>query len=320
MQSLGGIISTLVGGTRAGKFSEGGKRNDIRVRLQGGERADPKDILRLKVRNNHGELVRLSEVVKLDTQPSLQSIRRVHRERAITLYANAGPGLAGGEALAEALKLAKETLPAGYRAVPTGASQAGNDAAIQLFGALLLGIAVAYMILASQFNSFVDPVTVILALPLSFTGAFLALLAFHQTLNLYSGIGLILLMGLVKKNSILLVDVTNQHKAEHQLSADDALKEACPLRLRPIVMTSVATIAGATPAAFSLGAGSETLRPMGIAIIGGILLSTFLTLFVVPAAYSAFEQVAEWFRHWRGGRQAAPARLGKSLPSRRRAR
>jgi HAE1 family hydrophobic/amphiphilic exporter-1 len=319
MQSLGGIISTLVGGTRAGKFSEGGKRNDIRVRLQGGERADPKDILRLKVRNNHGELVTLNEVVKLETQPSLQSISRIHRERAITLFANAGPGLAGGEALDEALKLAKDILPQGYRAVPTGASQAGNDAAVQLFGALMLGIAIAYMILASQFNSFIDPVTVILAMPLSFTGAFIALLITHQTLNLYSGIGLILLMGLVKKNSILLVDVTNQHKAAGHLSADQALLEACPLRLRPIVMTSVATIAGAIPAALSLGAGAETLRPMGIAIIGGILLSTFLTLFVVPAAYSAFEQAGESFSHWRHGK-AAPAAAGKALPTRKPAR
>jgi HAE1 family hydrophobic/amphiphilic exporter-1 len=327
MQSLGGIISTLVGGTRAGKFSEGGKRNDIRVRLQGGERADAKDILKLKVRNNHGELVGLGEVVKLDTQPSLQSIHRVHRERAITLYANAGPGVAGGEALAEALKLAKDILPPGYRAVPTGSSQAGNEAALQLFGALILGIAVAYMILASQFNSFIDPVTVILAMPLSFTGAFIALLAFGQTLNLYSGIGLILLMGLVKKNSILLVDVTNQHKAAGQLKADQALLEACPLRLRPIVMTSVATIAGAVPAAASLGAGSETLRPMGIAIIGGILLSTFLTLFVVPAAYSFFEELGEWLEHWWTSRKKAPlapvlapTRTGKPLPTRKRPR
>jgi HAE1 family hydrophobic/amphiphilic exporter-1 len=142
-------------------------------------------------------------------------------------------------------------------------------------------------------------------MPLSFTGAFGALILCGQTLNLYSGIGLILLMGLVKKNSILLVDVTNQHKATG-LTADQALLEACPLRLRPIVMTSVATIAGATPAAMSLGAGSETLRPMGVAIIGGILLSTFLTLFVVPAAYSLFEQLGEGVRHWWAARGQAP--------------
>ena len=316
MQSLGSIIGTLVGGTRAGKFSEGGRRNDIRVRLVGAERADPKDILKLRVRNNHGELVALSEVVKLEKQPSLQSIRRVHRERAITLYANAGPGVAGSEAITEALKLAKDILPAGYRAVATGSSQAAGDVGKQMLGALLLGIAIAYMILASQFNSFIDPITVILAMPLSFTGAFGALLLFGQTLNLYSGIGLILLMGLVKKNSILLVDVTNQHKVAGKLSADQALLEACPQRLRPIVMTSVATIAGALPAAASLGAGSETLRPMGISIIGGILLSTFLTLFVVPAAYSSFEQGGEWLKHRFGSADASAKDARKSLPKR----
>jgi HAE1 family hydrophobic/amphiphilic exporter-1 len=310
MQALGDVIGALVGGTRVGKFSQGGRRNDIRVRLLGAERADPADILKLKVRNNRGELVRLSELVRLDKVPSLQSIRRVHRERAITLFANAGPGVAGSDAIQEAFRLAKEILPDGYRAVPTGSSQASGDIGLQFLLALGLGVVIAYMILASQFNSFVDPFTVLLAMPLSFTGAFGALILCGQTLNLYSGIGLILLMGLVKKNSILLVDITNQHKA-NGLTADQALLEACPLRLRPIVMTSVATIAGATPAAMSLGAGSETLRPMGIAIIGGILLSTFLTLFVVPAAYSLFEQLGEWVRHrWadRGQASQAPRR------------
>jgi hydrophobe/amphiphile efflux-1 (HAE1) family protein len=311
MQALGSIISTLVGGTRAGKFSEGGRRNDVRVRLEGAERADPADILKLKVRNNRGELVALSEIVALQKRPSLQNIRRINRERAITLFANAGPGASSEEALADALRLAKETLPAGYRAVPTGSSQAAGQAGKQLLGALLLGIVIAYMILASQFNSFLHPVTVLLAMPLSFTGAFGLMLVTGQSLNIYSAIGLILLMGLVKKNSILLVDVTNQFR-DKGLGADEALAQACPLRLRPIVMTSIATIAGAIPAAASLGAGSETLRPMGIAIIGGMLLSTFLTLFVVPAAYSLFDSVARragaaWSR-WRGP-APVPARL-----------
>jgi HAE1 family hydrophobic/amphiphilic exporter-1 len=286
MQSLGGILNTMVGGRVAGKFSQDGRRNDVRVRLVGGERSSPEDILKLKVRNNRGELVGLHEVVRLEKRPSLQSIRRINRERAITLYANASPGVAGEEALKVALDLAKQALPEGYRAVPTGSSQAAQEANVQLWGALLLGVVVAYMILASQFNSFVHPLTVLVPMLFSFTGAIGALLFFGQSLNIYSFIGLILLMGLVKKNSILLVDVTNQHRAKQGLDADAALRVACPLRLRPILMTSFATIAGAVPAAASLGAGSETLRPMGIAIIGGMLLSTFLTLFVVPAAYS----------------------------------
>ncbi len=285
MQALGGILNSLLGGTRAGKFSQDGRRNDVRVRLVGAERAKPEDILKLRVRNNRGELVGMHELVKLEKRPSLQSIRRVNRERSITVFANAAPGTAGDQALALALGIAKQTLPDGYRAVPSGSSQASQNANSQLMGALLLGVVIAYMILASQFNSFVHPISVLVPMVFSFAGAMWGLQAFGQSLNLYSFIGLILLMGLVKKNAILLVDVTNQQRAKG-LGPLDALLTACPLRLRPILMTSFATIAGAVPAAASLGAGSETLRPMGIAIIFGMLLSTLLTLFVVPAIYS----------------------------------
>jgi HAE1 family hydrophobic/amphiphilic exporter-1 len=267
------------------------------------------------VRNNRGELVALREVVKLEEQPSLQSIKRMNRERAITLFANAASGTSGDQALQIAMKIAKDKLPDGYRAVPSGSSQAAANANSQMLGALLLGIAVAYMILASQFNSFLHPISVLVPMVFSFTGAIGGLLAFGQSLNLYSGIGLILLMGLVKKNSILLVDVTNQHRSE-KVGATQALLEACPLRLRPILMTSFATIAGAVPAAASLGAGSETLRPMGIAIIFGLLLSTFLTLFVVPAIYSLLDDLVLAWRGRRGRPSAAP----KALPRAKRAR
>jgi HAE1 family hydrophobic/amphiphilic exporter-1 len=151
----------------------------------------------------------------------------------------------------------------------------------------LLGIAVAYMVLASQFNSFIHPITVLMALPFSLSGAFSALYFTNQSISLFSMIGLILLMGIVKKNSILLVDFTNQRRAEG-LSPTQALLEACPVRLRPILMTSVATIAGAIPEALNFGAGSETRVPMAISIIGGVFVSTALTLLVVPCVYSVF--------------------------------
>lgn len=140
------------------------------------------------------------------------------------------------------------------------------------------------MVLGSQFNSFIDPVTVLLALPFSFSGAFILLWAMDQSLNIYSMIGLILLMGIVKKNSILLVDFTNQRRNDG-LDIQHALEDACPKRLRPILMTTFSTVAGAIPLAFSLGPGSEALKPMGVAIIGGAMVSTFLTLLVVPAFY-----------------------------------
>src|SRR5262249_29478133 len=159
----------------------------------------------------------------------------------------------------------------------------------ELFQSLLfvlyLGVIVAYMVLGSQYNSFVHPFVVLLALPFSVSGAWVALKLFNSSLNIYSFIGIILLMGIAKKNSILLVDFTNQRRREG-LPVREALEPACPQRLRPILMTSFATIAAAIPPALALGPGSETRVPMAIVVLGGIVVSTLLTLFVVPCAYS----------------------------------
>ena len=161
-----------------------------------------------------------------------------------------------------------------------------NEWGLTLLGvSLILGIFVAYMVLGSQFNSFIHPFTVLLALPFSITGAFIALLIGGQSLNLYSMIGIILLMGIVKKNSILLVDFTNERR-KHVVELYPALLEACPTRLRPILMTSFSTIAAAIPPALGIGPGAEARIPMALVVIGGVLVSTFLTLFVVPCAYS----------------------------------
>jgi HAE1 family hydrophobic/amphiphilic exporter-1 len=172
----------------------------------------------------------------------------------------------------------------------TGSSQSFQESFQSLIFAMALGILVSYMVLASQFNSFIHPVTVLMALPFSFSGAFLGLWLFHQSINMYSLIGFILLMGIVKKNSILLVDFTNQVRRDMP-DVDEALLNACPVRLRPILMTSVATVAGALPEALALGPGAETRIPMAIAIIGGVIASTILTLFVVPCTYSLMSKL-----------------------------
>ena len=153
-----------------------------------------------------------------------------------------------------------------------------------------MGLVIAYMVLASQFNSFIDPIAILMALPFSFSGAFFALLISGQTLNMYSMIGLLLLMGIVKKNSILLIEFTNTVRDRGTEDAIEALTEACPIRLRPIIMTSIATMAAAVPSALAKGAGSETMRPMAICLIGGVLVSTALTLFVVPCIYSLLDK------------------------------
>ncbi|MFO1462500.1 MAG: efflux RND transporter permease subunit [bacterium] len=285
VEDIGKVINALVGGARTGKFTESGHRNDIRVRLEEGDRQSSKDIDKLYVRNQRGELVKLSEVVDIVERDTLKSITRKDRERAVGIFANVGPGYSQAQALEQIEKLAKENLPEGYRIVLSGSAETFKESFQSLLFALYLGIIVAYMVLASQYNSFVHPFTVLLALPFSVSGAWLALYLSGHSLNIYSFIGLILLMGIVKKNSILLVDFTNQRRAEG-MDKYTALMTACPQRLRPILMTSFATLAAAVPPAIGLGAGSETRKPMAIVILGGVLVSTLLTLFVVPAAYS----------------------------------
>jgi len=285
MVSIGNTVGALMGGKKVGKFTEGGHRYDIRLRMKENSRSKAGDINRLYVRNNRGEIVRLSDVVDVKETTSLLSITRVNRERSISITANPAPGFSQQEAVSSAMKIARETLPRGYTTELTGAAKTSGESLKSLLFALVLGIVVAYMVLGSQYNSWLHPFTILLALPFSFTGAIVALLLFGQSINMYSFIGLILLMGIVKKNSILLVEFTNQLREDgHGLH--DALLKACPVRLRPIVMTSLATIAAALPPAFAVGPGAESRIPMAVAVLGGMIFSTLLTLFVVPCAYS----------------------------------
>jgi len=282
---IGNTINALIGGVRVGKYTRGGRRYDIRVQLVSQDRRRVDDISKIWVRNNRGEVIRLSEVVTLAEKPSLLSITRKNRERAIRMYANVVPGKSQGEALKAVEALGQRLLPDGYKLVFAGSAQTFKESFSGLYVALVLGIFVAYMVLGTQFNSFIHPVTVLIALPFSISGAELAMMATGQSLNIYSAIGIILLMGIVKKNSILLVDFTNQRRAEG-LGVREALQDACPLRLRPILMTSFATVAAAVPPALAIGPGAETRVPMAVVVIGGVVLSTLLTLFVVPCVYS----------------------------------
>ncbi|MGE3760010.1 MAG: efflux RND transporter permease subunit, partial [Pseudobdellovibrionaceae bacterium] len=161
----------------------------------------------------------------------------------------------------------------------------------------IMGILVAFMVLAIQFNSFVHPISVLMALPFSVTGALIALWAFGASLNLFSFIGLIVLMGIAKKNSIMLVEFTNQVRNHEKKDVHQSLLEACPVRLRPILMTSTATVAAAAPLIFGNSMGQETRTPMGLTIVGGTILSTLLTLFVVPALYKVLSRFEKPDRH-----------------------
>ena len=290
VEDIAQTVNVLVGGVRAGTREDAGRRYDIRVRLLSDQRARERDLALLRVRAADGTLVPLSSLVSVRTTESLFAITRRGRERAITVFANVATGASQATAVDTARRIAQEVLPAGYSTSLSGQSQALEESFRELTFALLLGVVVAYMILASQFNSFVHPITVLVALPFSLTGALAALSFTGLSLNLYSFIGLVLLMGIVKKNSILLVDFTNQRRLAG-LSRDAALVEACPTRLRPILMTTVSTLAGALPAALAQGPGGEVRQPMAVAVVGGVVVSTVLTLFVVPALYSLFDSL-----------------------------
>ncbi|CAM4309255.1 efflux RND transporter permease subunit [Corallococcus exiguus] len=283
IQAVASTVNALVGGVRVGKYSSGGRRIDVRMRLLAGQRSRPEDLSLLKVRTANNSLVPLSSLVTQEELPALQAITRRDRERAISIFANVAPGSNQEEALATVESLGKD-LPGGIRVVAGGASVAFRDSMSSLIFALFMGIAVAYMVLGAQFNSFLHPVTVLTILPLSVAGASFALLITGNTLNIFSMIGLLLLMGIVKKNSIILVDYALQQR-EQGADAMQAMLRAGPVRLRPILMTSTATMMSAVPAALALGAGSETRAPMSIAVLGGLSVSTVLSLLVVPAFY-----------------------------------
>jgi HAE1 family hydrophobic/amphiphilic exporter-1 len=290
INTVGTAINAMIGGQQIGKYTRDGKRYDIRIRLIPNQRSQAENINDLLVWNNRGEMVQLKDVVRIDKEPTPQTITRRNRERAITLFANVATGKSQTDALKSVTDIAKKVLPDGYGAVFSGSTQTFQDSFSSLYWALLLGVIVAYMVLASQFNSYLHPVAVLYALPFSVSGALITLWIFKQSLNVYSFIGLILLMGIVKKNSILLVDFTNQLRQEKR-PVRQALLEACPIRLRPIIMTSLSTVAAALPPALALGPGAETRIPMAITIIGGVLVSTILTLFVVPCVYLLFSRL-----------------------------
>ena len=290
ISELGSTVSALIGGNTVGKFSTAGRRVDIRMRLLASQRTRPEDLSLIKVRGANNVMVPLTLVVDQQETPVLQTISRLDRERAITIRGNVGAGHSQAEAMAKVFELAK-TLPVGLRVAAGGQASQLQETTSGLWFAMLVGILVAYMVLASQFNSFLHPVTVLTILPLAVCGAILGLVVTGKTLNLFSMIGLLLLMGIVKKNSILLVEYAEQVQHNEKTDALTAMQKAGPLRLRPILMTTVATMMAAVPPLLGLGPGTETRSPMAAAVLGGLIVSTVLSLLVVPAFYVVADRV-----------------------------
>ncbi|HEU4427645.1 MAG TPA: efflux RND transporter permease subunit [Myxococcota bacterium] len=297
---LATTVLAMIGGLDVGTFSEGGNRYDIRVRLDQADRRDPDSILGLYLRTRSGETIELRNLVRLEKGASPSTITRVNQQRAVRISANL-EGKDAARALEEAGEVAAELLPEGVSMLPSGGTEEMVKGFEALFFAMGLGILVIYMVLAAQFESLVHPLTVMLALPLSMIGAFGGLFVMGalgrpgMTLNLFSLIGIILLFGLVTKNSILLVDYANQLR-ERGMDKLEAIRTAAPVRMRPVLMTAIAMIFGALPAALGIGPGAETRSPMAVAAAAGMISSTALTLLVVPVFYLAFDDAAEWMK------------------------
>jgi multidrug efflux pump subunit AcrB len=267
-----------------------GETRDVAVRLHPEDRIDATNIEHLPVAvGGTNMMVPLNQIARITMDKEPAQIQHLDGKRTITVSANVEGGRASGEVTADALKIAKAIdFPQGYGITLGGASRDQQEVFSEMAIALVMGILLMYLVLVMQFGSFTAPLPVMLSLPLSLIGVVLALLATGGTLNLMSFIGIIMLMGLVAKNAILLLDCARKEE-ERGIDREEALMHAGRVRLRPILMTTFALIAGMTPVALALGEGGEFYRPMAVAIIGGTITSTFLTLLVVPTFYDSIE-------------------------------
>jgi multidrug efflux pump len=290
VRDVAGTLQTLLGGRRISTFTRDNKLYDVIARLSPEERATPSDMTGLYLRGRGDALVKLDAVATVKEGVGPRQLNHFNRIRSATLTASLAPGFTLGEAIDSLNALSREVLPKGSSIALAGESRELEESGGALYFAFVMALVVVFMVLASQFESLIHPFTVLLAVPLAVTGALLTLLIFRSTINLYSQIGMILLIGLVTKNSILLVEYANQLRGKG-LDVLEAVREAGRIRLRPILMTSVSTIMGAMPIAFGLGAGSISRRPLGYSIVGGILMSTVLTLYVVPVVYSLLDRL-----------------------------
>jgi multidrug efflux pump len=280
-----GAIQAAFSGGRLAYFLRNGYQYSVIAQVERNERNKPDDISKLYVRNNKGQSIPLSEVVKLEETSSPPSLFHFNRYKAATISASLAEGKTIGDGIKAMQAISKKLLDETYQTALSGPSRDYAESSSNIAFAFGLALILIYLVLAAQFESFVDPFIIMLTVPLALAGALLSLWVFGQTLNIFSEIGMIMLIGLVTKNGILIVEFANQ-KREQGLSVGEAVVEASRQRLRPILMTSLATSFGALPIALSLGAAAASRVPLGIVVVGGIIFSLILTLFVIPAVYT----------------------------------
>ncbi|MEL3892404.1 efflux RND transporter permease subunit [Ferrovibrio sp. MS7] len=285
VDTIGRTLETMLGGRQVTRFKQNGKQYDVIVQVADVDRANPDDLSKIYVRGSSGQMIQLSNLVTVRESLSARELTRMSQLRAADITANVAPGYSEGEALAQLEEAVRAVLPRGVQIDYNGQSREFKQASGDIYFTFILALAFIYLVLAAQFESFIDPFIIMLTVPLSMTGALLALKYGGGTMNIYSQVGLVTLVGLITKNGILIVEFANQLQ-EQGRSRLDAVIEAAALRLRPILMTTAAMVLGALPLAMAMGAGAESRNQIGLVIVGGLSLGTLLTLFVVPTAYT----------------------------------
>jgi len=299
VRSISNEIYALFGGNDVAKYTHNGYRYKIRVKAPGELRNEPKNLDDIEARNNKGRLIKASNLINYDVTQGPSSVNRYNRIHAVNLYANTTGAISAGEALQIVQNTVDKYIPQNgeYSTSLGGQSQNMRESFGYMIQALEISILVIYMVLAIQFESFIHPFTIMISLPLTMIGVFGGLFIAGSTLNIFSFIGVIMLVGLVVKNAILLVDVANTQREEHGKDKTEAILIAGRLRLRPILMTAFAVIFALIPVALAISEGGGSRQPLGIAVVGGMLTSTFLTLLVIPVIYLMFDDVSEWFKN-----------------------
>ena len=289
VEQIARTLEFAYSGRRFGYFLKNGKQYQVIGQMQRQDRNDPGDLKKLFVPAKGGTMVSLDNIVTFEESASPAAIFRFNRSVSATIQGTPAPGKTIGDGIVELDRIAAEVLPEGFQTTLAGQSRDFAESSSSLLFAFLLALLIIYLVLAAQFESFIDPLIIILTVPLSLAGALLTLHFTGQTLNVFSQIGIIMLVGLVTKNGILIVEFANQRK-EQGMKKLEAVLDASVSRLRPILMTSLATILGILPIALSLGASAGSRQSLGIAVVGGLIFSGILTLFVVPAVYAVFSR------------------------------
>jgi multidrug efflux pump len=302
--TVGRTLETLLGGRRVTRFNQNGEQYDVIVQVLDDERRTPGALDDIYVRGHGDSMVQLSNLVQARETVAPKELNRFNQFRSATITGNIAPGYSLGQGLAALEAAAQKTLPASARYDFAGESREFKDAGSSLLFVFILALGFIFLVLAAQFESFVDPLIILLTVPLTMTGALLALNLTGGTLNIYSEIGLVTLIGLISKHGILIVQFANALQAQGR-SARDAVIEAAGLRLRPILMTTSAMVAGAVPLALAAGAGAQSRQEIGWVIVGGMSAGTLLTLFVVPAAYTLLSTGREEAAHLVEGTEMA---------------